>query len=258
MTLRRSRLLETLRSGKSATMFKLNLTDPGLVEVAAVAGASTLWLCNEHVPSDWSNLCHRIRAAKLHNVDTLVRVSKGSYSDYIKPFEADATGIMVPHVSSEEEARAIVQMVRFQPLGKRALDGGNADGRYGRAPLPEYLAHSNTERFVVLQIESPEALEAIDAIAAVPGFDILLFGAGDFSHQIGKPGQMDAREVVAARQRIGQVARANGKWAALAGLPAPRVQLEAEGYSLFSIGVDVIGWHDYVRDSLQKFEAANK
>lgn len=254
MTLRRSRLLHTLRSGKSATMFKLNLTDPGLIEVAAIAGAGTLWLCNEHTPNDWSNLCHQIRAAKLHDADTLVRVSKGSYSDYIKPFEADATGIMVPHVSGAQEAHEIVQTVRFQPIGKRALDGGNADGRYSQTPLPQYLAHSNSERFVVLQIESPEALEAIDAIAAVPGFDILLFGAGDFSHQIGKPGQTDAPEVVAARQRIGRAAQANGKWAALAGLPAPRARLEAEGYRLFGLGADVTGWHDYVRDRLHAFD----
>ncbi len=255
MHLRRSRILETLRSGASATLIKLNLIDPAIVEVAGVAGASALWLCNEHVPNDWLNLTNQIRAAKLHDMDTVVRVSKGGYSDYIKPFELDATGIMVPHVTSAEEARQIVEWTRFKPIGMRPLDGGNIDGRFCQTPLEEYLEHSNRERFVVLQIESPKALENVEAIAAVPGFDILLFGAGDFSHAIGKPGQMQAPEVVAARKRIGEVARAHGKWAASAGLPAPRAQLEDEGYRLFNIGADVIGLHNYIRDQLHAFNA---
>jgi len=61
-----------------------------------------VWLCNEHVPNDWLNLEHQIRAAKLFDMDTIVRVSKGSYSEYIKPFECDATGIMVPHIASAD------------------------------------------------------------------------------------------------------------------------------------------------------------
>ncbi|AHF92756.1 aldolase [Opitutaceae bacterium TAV5] len=256
MKLRSSRLLSALRSGQSTTLFKLNLTDPAIVEVAGVAGASTLWLCNEHVPNDWLNLANQIRAARIHNMDTMVRVARGSYSDYVKPFEADATGIMVPHVTTADEARQIVAWTRFRPVGRRALDGGNIDGRFCQVLLPDYLDHSNRERFVVLQIESPEALENVEAIAAVPGFDLLLFGAGDFSHLVGKPGEMQAPEVVAARKRIAAAAVKHGKWAALAGLPAPRAELEAEGYRVFGIGADVIGLHNYVRDQLASFESA--
>lgn len=109
----------------------------------------------------------------------------GGYSDYIRPFEADATGIIVPHVNSGEEARQIVEWVRFHPVGKRALDGGNVDGQFCLPPIDEYLKHSNAERIVILQIESPEALENVEKIAAVPGFNGLLFGPGDFSHSLG-------------------------------------------------------------------------
>lgn len=253
-SLRRSRILELLRAGRTATVFKLNLTDPGVVEVAGISGAAAVWLCNEHVPNDWINLGNQIRAAKLHDVDTVVRVARGSYSDYIKPFEADATGLMVPHVADAAEARQVVAWTRFQPLGRRPLDGGNIDGHFCQTPLKDYLAHSNRERFLIFQIESPEALEQVEEIAAVPGFDILLFGAGDFSHLIGKPGQMQAPEVIAARKQIGAAARKHGKWGMLAGLPAPRAELEAEGYQLFGLGADVIALHDYFRGKLNEFE----
>ena len=93
-----------------------------------------------------------------------------------------------PHVKTAEEARHIVEMTRFQPLGRRAVDGGNTDGRYCQIPMAEYMAHSNSERLLIFQIECPEALENVEAIAAVPGYEMLLFGPGDFSHLIGKAG----------------------------------------------------------------------
>lgn len=240
MKLRPSRLLRELRAGQRPTVLKLNLIDPRIVELAGLAGASAVWLCNEHVPNDWLNMEHQIRAAKLHDMDTIVRVSKGSYSDYVKPFELDATAIMVPHVAGAEEARAVVDMVRCHPLGRKPLDSGNMDGLFCQAPLADYAAHCNTERLVILQIESPEALANVEEIAAVPGFDALLFGAGDFSHRIGKLGQATAPEVVAARKRVAQAARRHGKHVMAASLFGQKEQLLEEGTGIFTLGADVI------------------
>src|SRR5687767_9799741 len=117
MKLRSSRLLRELRAGQVPTCFKMNLADPRIIELAGLSGASAVWICNEHVTNDWFNIEHQVRAAKLHDMDTIVRVEKGSYSDYIKPFEADATAIMVPHVTTAEEAAHVVSMTRFHPLG---------------------------------------------------------------------------------------------------------------------------------------------
>lgn len=241
MNTRPSRLLAKLRQGQIPTVLKLNLSDPRVIEIAGLSGVDAVWLCNEHVPNDWIGLENQIRAARIHNVDTMVRVSRGSYSDYIRPFEADATGIIVPHVSSADEARQIVDWVRFHPVGRRALDGGNADALFCQLPIDEYVAHSNRERFVVLQIESPEALEHVEEIAAVPGFDVLLFGPGDFSHRIGKVGQLDDPRVVAARKRVAAAAVRHGKFAMTAGLIAPFDELVAEGYRVFNAGADVVG-----------------
>ncbi len=240
MTLRPSRILRELRAGQHSTVLKLNLIDPRIVELAGLAGASAVWLCNEHVPNDWLNLEHQIRAAKLHDMDTIVRVSKGSYSDYIKPFELDATAIMVPHVASADEARQVVDMVRCHPLGRKPLDGGNMDGLFCQVPLADYAAHCNTQKLVILQIESPEALANVEEIAAVPGFDAFLFGAGDYSHRIGMLGQATAPEVVAARRRVAKAALANGKHVMAASLFGQKDQLIEEGTNIFTLGADVL------------------
>jgi 4-hydroxy-2-oxoheptanedioate aldolase len=248
MNIRPSRILRRLRAHQFPTVLKINLSDPRVLEIAGLCGIDAVWLCNEHVPNDWTGLENQIRAARLHDVDTLVRVSRGSYSDYIRPLEADATGIIVPHVTSADEAREIVDCVRFHPLGKRALDGGNVDGRFCLLPVQDYINHSNQERILILQIESPEGLEHVEEIAAVPGFNGLLFGPGDFSHRMGKAGQLDALEVIAARKRVAAAASAHKKFAMAAGLIAPFAELVEEGHSVFGIGADVVGLANYIAE----------
>ena len=247
MNPRPSRVLSKLRQRHYAIVLKLNLADPRVVEIAGLCGADAVWLCNEHVPNDWLTLENQIRAARIHDVDSIVRVCRGSYSDYIRPFEADATGILVPHVASADEARQIVEWVRFQPVGKRPIDGGNVDGQFCLLPTEEYIRHSNTQRMVILQIESPAGLANVEAIAAVPGFDGICFGPGDFAHQIGKPGQVTDPEVVAARKKVADTARRHGKFAMAAGLIAPFEELRAEGHSVFGVGADVIGLTGYFK-----------
>lgn len=251
MKLRPSRVLKRLSEGKMPTSLKMNLSDPRVIEIAGLCGIDAVWLCQEHVANDWIGLENQIRAARVHDIDTLVRVSRGSYSDYIRPLEADATGIIVPHVNDGDEARKIVNWIRFQPLGRRALDGGNIDGQFCLVPTNEYLEHSNTERLVIFQIESPEALDNVEEIAAVPGFNGILFGPGDFSHAIGKVGQLDAPEVVAARKRVGAACRAHGKFAMTAGVFAPLEELVAEGYHVINIGADVVAMTSYVQQRLK-------
>ena len=248
---RSSRVLAALRQSQLPLVLKINLSDPRVVEIAGLSGVDAVWLCMEHVPNDWLGIEQQIRAARVHDIDSLVRVAKGSYSDYVRPLEADATGIIVPHVVTADEARAIVDWVRFQPLGRRAMDGGNIDGQFCQLPVEDYLRHSNEERIIILQIESPEGLANIDAIAAVPGYNGIMFGPGDFSHRIGRPGKIDDPEVVAARQRVAAAARRNGKFAMSAGIFAPLSDLVTEGHQVFNIGADVIGLGSYAKQRLE-------
>lgn len=251
MKARSSRILSMLGTQQNPVVLKINLSDPRVIEIAGLCGVDAVWLCTEHVPNDWIGLENQIRAARAHDIDTLVRVARGSYSDYIRPLEADATGIIVPHVSSAAEAREIVDRVRFHPLGRRALDGGNIDGQFCQLPLADYLKDGNSQRLVILQIESPEGLEQVEEIAAVPGFDGLLFGPGDFSHRLGLPGQIGAPAVVTARRRVAAAARANGKFAMTAGMIAPFAELAGEGHGVFGIGADVVGLSQYIESRVK-------
>ena len=129
-TPRRSRMLDKMRAGKKVISCKLNFSCYRSAELMALSGFDGIWICQEHVPTDFTTMEAQIMAAKCHDCDTIVRVPKGSYSDYIRPLEADASGIMIPHLMSLEEAEDIAHTVRFHPIGRRPVDGGNADGLY--------------------------------------------------------------------------------------------------------------------------------
>jgi 4-hydroxy-2-oxoheptanedioate aldolase len=185
----------------------------------------------------------------MYNVDTLVRVKRGSYSDMIHPLEMDASGILVPHVMNADEARQIARTTRFHPVGRRPVDGGNADGAYCAIPLAEYMRQANERRFVGIQIEDPEALDELDEIAAVEGIDMLFFGPGDFSQGIGVPGEVDHPAIAEARQRVLEAAQKHGKFAGTtSGSPEQFLERTRMGFQFVSLGADVVALVQYFGD----------
>lgn len=236
---RKSRMLNKLRSGQKVISFKINSGSPRLVEMAASAGFDCVWICQEHVPTGAEIMEAQIMAGKAHDVDVLVRVAKGSYSDLVRPLEADASGIMVPHVRSAAEAKKIADTVRFQPVGMRPLDGGNADGMYCALPTAEYVRFVNENRFIVIQIEDPEAVAELDEICAVPGIDIIFYGPGDYAHALGVPGQLDNPEVVRVRKLVLEAAHRHGKYAATVASMANLKMLYDLGFDYLNCSSDV-------------------
>jgi 4-hydroxy-2-oxoheptanedioate aldolase len=254
MNMRRSRVLQKLRAGEIVNCLKINLSDPRVSEIAAITGFDCVWTDQEHIGTDWSIVAGNVWATKSHDTDILVRVARGSYSDYVRPLELDATGIMVPHIMSLEDARKVVDMTRFHPIGRRPIDGGNSDGAYTALDFNEYLVQANEQRFVILQIEDPEPLDELEEIAALEGYDMLFFGPGDFSQGIGAPGQWDHPKLIETRIRVAEVARRHGKFAGTVGGPGNLNELIAMGYQFVSIGADVVGLKNYCQDLLKSFD----
>ena len=252
--MRPSRVLHKLRNGEVASCIKINTSDPRIVEIVAMSGFDAVWLCNEHVPGDMLNIENQARAAKLHDCDPILRCRRGSYSDHIIGYEMDCVAVIVPHVMNLADAKRVVEMTKFPPVGKRAVDGGNADGAYCMVDFNEYLETANKERFNILQIEDPDVLPDLEAIAELPGVDMLFFGPGDFSVATGKPGQVNDPEIQAIRERVAKVARAAGKHAGTPAGPANMKQLADMGYNFLTCGADIIGINLYAREMLKAYE----
>lgn len=249
---RKSRMLEKMRSGKKVITYKLNLSCPRVAEIAAISGFDGIWICQEHVPTDQNTLTAQILAAKAYDCDCIVRVAKGCYSDYIRPLEADASAIMIPHLMSLAEAREIVRTVRFQPLGLRPVDGGNADGMYCQLDFKEYIKFMNQNRMVIVQIEDPEPLSELDEICQLDGIDMIFFGPGDFSHAIGHPAEFDHPEIHRVRKLVLETAHKHGKFAGTVSLPGMK-ECFAEGFDLVNCGADVAALSGNCQNIINQF-----
>ncbi len=251
--MRESRVLRQMRAGKVATCTKLNLSDPRAAEIAAMCGFDCIWIDLEHVPNSMTCVEDAVRAAKGYDVDVLTRVSKGCYSDICRPLEADSTGVMVPHLMSLEEAKQIAYFTKFHPIGRRPIDGGNADGKYCLVSVADYIKEANEQRFTVVQIEDPEPLSELEEICALPGIDMIFFGPADFSQGIGHP-LGDSPEIEKTQRLVAKTARKHGKFAGTVGSPANFDKLVEMGYTFINTGADVVALWQYFQDVASKVQ----
>ena len=216
--LKKSKVLEKLRRGETVFCYKSIYADPDICELMGCLGVDVIWICNEHIGIDPDRLRNVIRAGRAGGADIMVRRVFGAYDDLIQPLEMGASGLMIPHCTSAEMVREIVRQTRFQPVGRRGIDGVSADSEFGLHPLKEYIDFANRETFLMVQIEDAEAIDKIESIAAVPGVDIVFIGPADLSHSIGCPGDLKNPVIRQAIARTAAACAKNGKFCGTSGL----------------------------------------
>jgi 4-hydroxy-2-oxoheptanedioate aldolase len=121
----------------------------------------------------------------------------------------------------------------------------------------DYLKDSNAQKFLVLQIEDPEVLQDIEAIAALDGVDMLFFGPGDFSQGIGAPGEWNHPRLIEARKLVAEVANKYGKFAATSGGIDSLDSFLEMGYSFVNVGADVVGLSSYCKNLVERFDKSS-
>lgn len=230
-----STVLQKLNRGEEILTAKACYADPELVELVASAGFDALWLCLEHRRLDPSLVYSLLQACRLGGADALVRVKPSNHADLLWLLESGARGLMLPRVRTAAEVREVVAMMKFHPEGRRGGDVVHADSNFGRAPLADYLATSNRQTFLVVQIEEPEVVSQLDEIAALPGVDVLFVGPGDLSLGFGQPGAHAGPEVMQVVTAVAAACRRHGK---RAGIPCAADQMakyRALGYTFFNV-----------------------
>lgn len=154
----------------------------------------------EHGPADYERVEDLLRAMHGSAATPLIRVAGNDPVLIKKALDRGALGVLVPLVSTAEAARAAVAASKFPPEGIRGVAGTRAS-RYG-ADLGEYFASWNREVLVAVQIETVEALNNVDAIASVPGLDVLFVGPNDLSAALNCFRQFDHPDFTRALDRV--------------------------------------------------------
>jgi 4-hydroxy-2-oxoheptanedioate aldolase len=203
-------LKRRLAEGKSPS-FGTWISSSSLVVADALQETGLDWLMidTEHSQVNPETLAGMIAGFGEGGPTPLVRV--GNVDQYLvkQALDAGAHGILVPLVSTEAQARTVVAFAKYPPDGIRGAAAAPAS-RYGRE-LASYLRSANAETFVGVQIETKEALENLDAIARVPGVDMLFVGPTDLTLSLGLLDDRKNPIVRQAMQRVVATCAAHGK-----------------------------------------------
>jgi 4-hydroxy-2-oxoheptanedioate aldolase len=182
-----------------------------------------------------------MRAARVGSSDIIARPAKGEFMRMQRMLEAGASGIMYPRCDNAAEAAEVAGWMRFAPRGRRGFDGANPDAPYLSMPMDKYTEKANQETFLILQIETPEALEQVDELAAIDGVDVIMLGPADFSILSGIPGQFTHSSIQVAKEKIAEATRRAGKhWACTTASPEDARQLLDMGARVIFYMADIV------------------
>ncbi len=205
-------LKQALRQGRPVfgTMVAMCRT-PDVMCLLAHAGMDFTLIDTEHGAFTTESVADLCRAARGVGLSAILRVP-GRGSTYVsRSLDIGANGLMMPRIETADEAAEVVKWAKYRPLGNRGLALGGAGRDYLPAPYPmAAMLEANESTILVIQIESKEAVERIDEIAAVPGIDVLLIGPYDLSASFDVPGQFDHPDVVEAIRKVVAAGRKYG------------------------------------------------
>lgn len=233
-----SRIRKKLTSGETVICAKVGFWSPEIVEMVCAHGFDGIWYCLEHRQVDPAAVAAAIQVTRLSGADAIMRVKPTNYTDLLWLLEAGARGIMLPRARSVAEIAEVVEAMKFPPLGRRGFDGVQAEADFGRAAPADYMVGANRENFLVAQIEEPEIVPHIDAMAALPGVDVLFVGPADLSLSMGKFGQLDDPEMVAVIEAVAAACARHGKVAGIPCAPEDVPKYHAMGYRFFNVVSD--------------------
>jgi 2-keto-3-deoxy-L-rhamnonate aldolase RhmA len=191
------------------------------VDIALAAktmGFDALYFDLQHstVPED---AVAQISAAAVQaGITPIVRIPEGGYGTALRLLDGGALGIVVPDLSTAEQAREAVSYCKFAPLGNRSNAGRYPHFSYKAIPAVETREALNDNTLLIVMIETAAALENVEAIAAVPGVDVVHIGSSDLSSDLGVPGQNMHPKCLAALERVVAACRKHGKVPGMGGL----------------------------------------
>lgn len=186
--------------------------------LAAATGHHWMFIDTEHGAFSVQEATQLCIAALPTGVTPIVRVCAGALDEATRALDNGALGIVVPHVDTAAEAKRIADAFHYPPMGRRSWGGPPAVFGYRAPGQAEAQAAINAEILTVVMLESPEAVRNADAIAAVPGVDVLFIGTSDLTAELGISGQLGHPKVIEAYQAIGDACRRHGKILGMGGV----------------------------------------
>jgi 4-hydroxy-2-oxoheptanedioate aldolase len=254
---------QALEAGETQIGLWVGMADGYVTEILAGVGFDWLLIDGEHAPNDLRSILAQLQAissawsAFPHRSQPVVRIPIGRAELIKQVLDIGAQTILVPMVDTPAQAAELVRAMRYPPDGIRGM--GSALARASRwQAYPQYLHEANAQTCLLVQVESVEALDNLDAIAGTPGIDGVFIGPADLSASmghVGEPGHVDVQAAIA--DAIVRIRRAGKPAGILSTTEDQARKWLAAGATFVAVGVDTILLSKAAKALLEKYKGGS-
>ena len=239
--------------------FVVEFATPGIGHIMKSAGCDFVLFDMEHSGFGFETVKSAVRYMQAAELPMIVRVPSKEYHHIARACDMGAEGVMLPMVGSADEARHILDCMKYYPDGKRGVALQVAHDNYRAGAVKEKLGNANKRTTFFAQIETAEGVRNAEAIAAVSGVDCLWVGHFDLSVSLGIPGEFDNPKFTKAIDKVIAAARKHGK---ALGRLVPTVEqgaaLHRAGFDFICYSGDVWVLHNALAEAVTQLRAAAK
>ena len=251
------RTAQLLREKKPALGMWICLCDPGVAQIAALAGYDWVLIDNEHNAFTESQVQGLLHALDGRDTQSIVR-ARANREEHVKwILDSGAGGVMIPGIKNAAEARMAVEICKYHPIGKRGFGPCRVSGFWKYSE--EYISEANNDVLLVCQVELASAVDEIDEICQIQGIDAIFIGPTDLAQSLGHLADAQHPEVKEAIDKVIKSANHHGKaW----GIPAASIEdckdYISRGGTLLTLGSDTGMIYSSASGSVDRFRQATK
>jgi 4-hydroxy-2-oxoheptanedioate aldolase len=231
-----------LRAGETVYTAWCSLASPPIVEIAAREGFKAVTIDGQHGLWTHEQMRDGIAAIRQGGAAPIVRIALEEFGMASRMLDWSAEGIVAPMINNVADAKRFVDACKFPPIGERSWGPHRAMMLAGVSDMKTFLREANDNIVTLAMIETQEAMDNVDAIAAVPGIDVLFVGPSDLSITLTKGAELDphSKLVEAANDKVLAAAKKAGKFAGLYCATAERaVEVSKRGFRFCAVGNDL-------------------
>lgn len=203
-------LKEKIRSGEAVHGCWINMASTISAEIVGQAGFDWLLLDLEHGAGDVAIMYQQLQALSASSSASIVRIDQLARPKAQRILDAGAGGIMFPQIQSAEQAREAVEMMYYPPRGSRGMAKMTRATGFGKS-ADDYINNLDQNLVSVIQIETLQAVQNVETIAATDGIDVLFVGPTDLTVSLGILGQLNHPNYQDAINAVATAAKKYGK-----------------------------------------------
>jgi 2-dehydro-3-deoxyglucarate aldolase/4-hydroxy-2-oxoheptanedioate aldolase len=210
-------LKERLQAGQSILGTMVTVFDnPEIAKILKVCGFDFFIVDCEHGNFDYSDVAKMFTVAREAGIPPMVRIPEVRREIVLKYMEMGARGILLPNTETVEQAQALVAYSKYYPMGNRGVSLLRSHTGFEKIDsATEYMKKANDENVLMVQIESPVAVERIDDLLDVEGIDAAFVGPNDLSQSMGIMGQTENPRFIEAIDRVIASAKKRNKFSGI-------------------------------------------